>query len=152
MMASLERGFGQILAVLLISGAIGLGAAPAQAGVSYQVDVCADASQILAFFADASDFTGLANCESLCQKSYGKCKAYISRSKACELASVSDGKFFNKEMFCDPIADPAIRKACREEIAAEAAFDRDLVKEENAAAKDFCAEIRDACILDCTIE
>jgi hypothetical protein len=111
--------------------------------------VCADSSEVLAFFAEGSDFSGLPNCESLCKKAYGRCKEFLARSRSCEQATVAMGAFFEKETDCDPNPDPEARKTCRQILDANAQAARQSIKAEDQAAKDECAEIRDGCSAAC---
>lgn len=140
------RGVGRVLTLLLVSSAIGLGASPARA--QYSTALCKNAADVLAHFS-TYEFGGYDACETLCNRVYADCKKYLARSRSCEKASIKDGTVYVKKSICDPLEDPAARKACKQSYDESAASAREDVDTEYQVARDNCAVIRNECMTQC---
>jgi hypothetical protein len=135
-----------VLTVLLVSGAVGLGASPARA--QYSTTLCKNAADVLQHFSNY-EFGGYPACESLCNRVHADCKKYLARSRSCERASVNDGIVYVKKAICDTLGDAAARKACRQSYDESAASAKDDIDTEYQVARDDCAVIRNECMTQC---
>ncbi len=140
------RAVRMVLTVLLVSGAVGLGASPARA--QYSTLLCKNAADVLQHFSNY-EFGGYPACESLCKRVYADCKKYLARSRSCEKASVNDGIVYAKKSLCDPLEDPVARRACKQSFDESAASAKEDINTEYQVARDDCAVIRNECMTQC---
>jgi len=139
----------------LVAGllAFAIAASPAVAGEYPSAPPqCGDYSDILAYWAGQSDYTGtglsVKECSQLCKKSASECKSDIGQANKCSKKAASDSIGLEKKYYCKPL-EGSEKKDCKSYYNDLESSVRQQYKDAAPSAKQQCEAIRDACISDC---
>jgi len=96
----------------------------------------------------ASNYSGVAECQSLCRAASAQCHRFVVRVATCDTAFAVEAAAFETRN-CNHVADPALRAACRVSVKNSLISDRSTIVSQRDAAFDDCDGWESACTAAC---
>jgi hypothetical protein len=139
-----------LVRIALVAGLLAPAQVRAQAVVT--PNQCRSYTAVFDYYGGSAHFQNfgltVAQCQALCRKHAGRCKAFLSLARSCARKAIKDQLAIDLATDCDTLADAGARKSCRasaKSAAAEQLADHDAAVAElrgncEVVVRDWCSD------------